>query len=98
LTIPLTKDGSSNCQQLTMDASTFGPPPLKFIEEKVLPPNWFIFGQPVLQQLYTVFDFTAFEGRGGLHFARAVKPNLPPASSAIVVPIMPSAQSGMPVR
>jgi hypothetical protein len=67
----LTKDGSPNCQQLTMDASSFTPPPAKFVQSGVLPPNWFVFRQPILQQLYTVFDFTAFCGRGALHFALA---------------------------
>ncbi|WIA13989.1 hypothetical protein OEZ85_002552 [Tetradesmus obliquus] len=59
----------------------------------------FVFGQPILQQLYTVFDFTAFScsGRGGLHFALAAKPQ-PTAPGTFVLPIQPSSVTGMPVR
>lgn len=40
LNIPLTKDGSSNCDQLVMDKYDFGPPPAPLEEAEVLPENW----------------------------------------------------------
>jgi hypothetical protein len=40
-----------------------------------------VFGQPILQQLYSVFDFSAFEGRGALHFALAKKAPTPSAKT-----------------
>jgi hypothetical protein len=61
-------------------------------------PCRFVFGQPILQLLYTVFDFSAFEGRGGLHFALAKKATPPPVKPSIVVPVAASSSTGMPVR
>ena len=38
------------------------------------PPHWWVFGQPLLQQVYAAFDFTSFDGTGALHFAKLNAP------------------------
>jgi hypothetical protein len=69
LKIPLTAGGSGNCASLTIPMDTWGPPPTKL--EPILPTNWFVWGQPVLRQLYVAFSFSAY-GTGGLFFANRV--------------------------
>jgi hypothetical protein len=36
----------------------------------VLPANWWVFGQALLQQVYLVCDRTGFSGQGAIHMAR----------------------------
>jgi hypothetical protein len=64
LTIPLTTGG--NCSTAVINSTQWVPPPKKL--QPNLPANWFVFGQPMLRQLYTGFSFRAY-GKGGLFFA-----------------------------
>ena len=69
LDIPLSTGG--DCATLTVRKDDWVPPPQKLVD--VLPPNWFVFGQPLLRQLYVAFSFEAY-GDGGLFFARRAAP------------------------
>ena len=40
-----------------------------------LPANWWVFSQPLLQQVYTAFAFSAFGGQGALHFGAKGAPS-----------------------
>jgi hypothetical protein len=57
---------NNNAYPTTNQGTMFQGPPNQLLP--FLPANWWVFGQPFLQQLMTGYDFTAFDGNGGLHF------------------------------
>jgi hypothetical protein len=66
LTIPLTVGESGSCTDLTMPSGDWVKAPEKL--KPNLPKNWFVWGQPMLRQLYVAFSFKAYR-TGALYFA-----------------------------
>lgn len=99
---PNLADGSSDCgdiinNPISLSPSPYGPASFMGAPTKLvpyLPANWWVFSQPLLEQMYTVLDFTAFGGQGGIHFTpQTAPPTPPPSPSPSPPPSPPPSQS-----
>jgi hypothetical protein len=81
---------NNNAYPTTNQGTMFQGPPTQLLP--FLPANWWVFGQPFLQQLMTVYDLTAFDGNGGLHF-EAPSATPAPEETFVVVAVSQSQEA-----